>query len=52
MIVTYWVGLKLIPTLPVFAVLIVITAWTGRRALGEVRLRRLAAEKVEGGKTE
>ena len=52
LIVTYWIGLKLIPTLPVFGVLLVATAWTGRRALGEVRGRRLAAEKVAGGKTE
>jgi len=52
LIVTYWVGLKLIPTLPVFGVLLVVTAWTGRRALGEVRQRRLAAEKVAAGKTE
>ena len=52
LIATYWIGLKLIPTLPVFGALTVVTAWTGRRALGEVRQRRLAVEKVQSGKTE
>lgn len=41
--------MKLIPTLPWFGALAVVTAWTGRRALGELRVRRVLLEKAAVG---
>lgn len=47
LIVLYWTSLKLIPTLPYFGLLAVGLAWTGRRALGDLRSRRLKREAGE-----
>ncbi|ORY92725.1 hypothetical protein BCR35DRAFT_298229 [Leucosporidium creatinivorum] len=47
LIVLYWTSLKLIPTLPYFGLLAVGLAWTGRRALGDLRSRRLSRESGE-----
>ncbi|KAI5480597.1 dolichyl-diphosphooligosaccharide-protein glycotransferase [Pseudohyphozyma bogoriensis] len=44
LIVAYWTSLKLIPTLPYFLLLAGTIAVTGRRALGDIRKRRLASE--------
>ncbi|KAM0787695.1 hypothetical protein ACM66B_003756 [Microbotryomycetes sp. NB124-2] len=41
LIFLYWTSLNLLPTLPYFGLLGLVTAFTGRRALGDVRLRRL-----------
>ncbi|BGP02693.1 Dolichyl-diphosphooligosaccharide--protein glycosyltransferase subunit 2 [Rhodotorula toruloides] len=48
--IVYWVQLRLIPTLPIFLGLGAWNAWIGRRALGEVRRRRIAREEKEAGK--
>ncbi|KAJ8295159.1 hypothetical protein OF846_002190 [Rhodotorula toruloides] len=48
--IVYWVRLRLIPTLPIFLGLGAWNAWIGRRALGEVRRRRIAREEKEAGK--
>jgi hypothetical protein len=42
--------LRLIPTLPIFLGLGAWNAWIGRRALGEVRRKRIAREEKEAGK--
>ncbi|GAA5966990.1 hypothetical protein JCM21900_003495 [Sporobolomyces salmonicolor] len=47
----YWIGLRLIPTLPYFGALGLWTAWIGRRALGEMRSTRVRGEKQTSGKT-
>jgi hypothetical protein len=50
--VTYWVKLRLIPTLPYFALLSGIVVLSGKKALGEMRKVRLESERKELGKTE
>lgn len=44
LVVAYWTSLKLIPTLPYFGLLGLMTAFTGRKALGDMRVRRLARD--------
>ncbi|KAK4047732.1 hypothetical protein OIV83_005240 [Microbotryomycetes sp. JL201] len=46
LIFIYWTSLKLLPTLPYFSLLSVVTAVTGRRALGDLRARRLEAQRT------
>ncbi|GAA5980193.1 hypothetical protein JCM5350_000866 [Sporobolomyces pararoseus] len=50
--VVYWVKLRLIPTLPYFALLSGVVVLSGKRALGEMRSVRLEREKKEMGKTQ
>ncbi|GAA5907642.1 uncharacterized protein JCM6883_001844 [Sporobolomyces salmoneus] len=50
--VTYWVKLRLIPTLPYFALLSGVVVLSGKKALGEMRTARLERERKEMGKTE
>ncbi|SCZ99237.1 BZ3500_MvSof-1268-A1-R1_Chr3-1g05896 [Microbotryum saponariae] len=41
----YWTSLKLLPTIPYFIALALLTALTGRNALGDMRKARLATDK-------
>ncbi|GAA6010695.1 hypothetical protein JCM11491_002900 [Sporobolomyces phaffii] len=50
--VTYWVRLRLIPTLPYFAALAAVAVLSGKTALGEMRRVRVERERKESGKTE
>ncbi|GAA5829742.1 hypothetical protein JCM3766R1_001287 [Sporobolomyces carnicolor] len=50
--VTYWVQLRLIPTLPYFAALALVVVVSGKNALGDMTSTRFERERVEAGKTE
>ncbi|GAA6063120.1 hypothetical protein JCM10212_002323 [Sporobolomyces blumeae] len=50
--VVYWVGLRLLSTLPYFCALAVVSFGSGRVALGEMRRVRLERERQVSGKAE
>lgn len=50
--VVYWVGLKLIPTLPYFGFMAALVFVSGKKSLGEMRRSRVERERKEMGKTE